>query len=107
MTKAKIVLGEILEEVAESVSLKSSIRKSGPTFFSDKTNLTYYVNVIKSGDHNLSFSRSKRICQELESFLQKQGFDVDKHNRGHAMIHDITSDVIADLINETEQSFRK
>jgi len=104
---SKIVLGEILEKLDESVSLRSSIRKSGPTFFSDKTNLTYYVNVIKSGDHNLSFGRSKGIYQELESFLQEQGFDVDQHNRGHAMIHGITSEVIADLISETETNFKK
>ncbi len=99
----KMVLGEISEKLI--APLRTSIRVAGPTFFSDRTSLTYYVNIRKSGNHNLNFGRSKGRYEEIEIFLQEQGFDVEQHERGYAMLHGLTSNTIAELINSTETNF--
>jgi len=97
------LLGEISELLNEP--LRTSIRKGGPTFFSDKTNLTYYIGYRKSGNHNVSFGRSKEIFDQLSSFLEEKGFDVEQHARGHAIIMGHSAEIIADLINTTESEF--
>lgn len=99
----KTLLGEISELLNEP--LRTSIRKGGPTFFSDKTNLTYYIGYRKSGNHNVSIGRSKDIYEQLRVFLEGQGYDVEQHARGHAMVHGQSVEMLAELINITESKF--
>lgn len=94
------VISELLKN-----PLRTSIRKGGPTFFSDKTNLTYYIGYRKSGNHKLSIGRSKDVYEQLSSFLENQGYAVEQHDRGHAMIHGLSVEELADLINITEANF--
>jgi len=97
------LLGEISEMLKEP--LRTSIRKSGPTFFSDKTNLTYYVGYRKSGNHNLSIGRSKENYDTLKSFLEQNGYDVEQHARGHAIMRGLTSLALSEIINTIESEF--
>ena len=99
----KSLLGEI-SELLES-PLRSSVRKVGPTFFSDKTNLTYYVNLRKSGNHHLNIGRSNKVYDELASYLEPKDVDIEQHPKGYAMIASVTSDMIAELINFIESGF--
>jgi len=97
------LLGEISSLLDEP--LRASTRKGGPTFFSDKTNLTYYIGYRKSGNHNVAIGRSKEIYGELSTFLEEQGYDAEQHARGHAIINGKSIEELADLINITESSF--
>ncbi len=97
------LLGEIFKLLSEP--LKTSIRKAGPTFFSQKTNLTYYIGYRKSGNHNLSIGRSKDIYDQLRVFLEGKGFDVEQDTRGNAVISDLSVEVLSELINVTESEF--
>ena len=97
------LLGEISELLTDP--LRTSIRKGGPTFFSDKTNLTYYIGYRKSGNHNVSIGRSKEIYDQLSAFLEEQGYDVEQHARGHAMVCGQSAESLAELINSTESGF--
>lgn len=99
----QILSGEISELLTEP--LRTSIRKNGPTFFSDKTNLTYYIGYRKSGNHNVSIGRSKEIYEQLSAFLEEQGYDVEQHARGHAMVYGQSAESVAELINVTESNF--
>ena len=99
----KALLGEISELLNEP--LRTSIRKGGPTFFSDKTNLTYYIGYRKSGNHNVSIGRSKDIYDQLSVILEGQGYDVEQHARGHAMVLGQSVEMLAELINITESKF--
>ena len=97
------LLGEISELLSEP--LRTSIRKSGPTFFSDKTNLTYYISYRKSGNHTVGIGRSKEVYDELSAFLDEHGFDVEQGKKGSARIMGITCERLADLINTIESKF--
>ena len=97
------LLGLISEMLNEP--LRTSIRKGGPTFFSDKTNLTYYIAYRKSGNHNVAIGRSNKVYEELKSFLETKDFEVEQHPRGHAVIAGLTPHMIAELINTTETDF--
>jgi len=97
------LLGKISSLLEEP--LRAKIRQGGPTFFSDKTNLTYYIGYRKSGNHNLDIGRSKEIYGELSTFLEEQGYDVEQHTRGYAMINGKSIEELADLLNITESSF--
>ena len=99
----KALLGEISELLKEP--LRASIRKGGPTFFSNKTNLTYYIDYRKSGNHNVAIGRSKEIYEQLSAFLEDQGCDVEQHARGHAMVLGQSPEMLAELINTTESNF--
>jgi hypothetical protein len=103
--KNQSLLGEISELLKKP--LRTSMRKGGPTFFSDKTNLTYYVGYRKSGNHNISLGRSNKIYNELSAFLEEKGFDVEQHARGHAIVMGIDSHRLADLVNVTEAEFNR
>ena len=100
---AERVLGELAGKIRHS--LRSSIRVSGPTFFSDKTELTYYVSIRKSGLHNLDFGRSKDKFEELIAFLSDNNYEAEKHDRGYAMMLGLTTDIIAEVINSIEDRF--
>lgn len=97
------LLGEISELLNDP--LRTSIRKAGPTFFSDKTNLTYYIGYRKSGNHILHVGRSKEVYDELSSFLDEKGYDVEQHTRGHAVIVGLTPSLLSELINIVESEF--
>ncbi len=97
------LLGEISELLGSP--LRTSIRKGGPTFFSDKTKLTYYIGYRKSGNHNVSIGRSKEVYGQLSAFLEEQSYDVEQHSRGHAMVNAQPVEVLAELINITESNF--
>ena len=98
------LLGEISSQL--NSSLRNSIRKTGPTFFSDKTKLTYYINYRKSGKSNLGFGRSKEVYQELSAFLEKHGYDVEQHpKKGHARMLGVSNDMIVEIINAVEAEF--
>lgn len=98
------LLGEISSKI--EISLRSSIRKNGLTFFSDKTKLTYYIGHRKSGKHNLSFGRSKEIYNELSAFLESKSYDVEQNpKKGHARIQAISAELISEVVNVTEAEF--
>ncbi len=98
-----VLLGEIAGLLKQP--FRSSSRKTGPTFFSDKKELTYYVNARKSGNHNLAIGRSKGVYKELSTFLEEKGFDVEQGKKGIAIIHGITSEVVVDVIELIEAEF--
>ena len=95
--------GEISGQLQEP--LRTRIRIGGPTLFSDKTNLTYYVNARKSGEHKLHIGRSKGIFDELSAFLVEKGFAVEQDASGDVHIFGMSPDDIAELINLTEAEF--
>mgnify|MGYP000090620280 CR=1 FL=1 len=98
-----ILLGEISEHL--KYPLRSTSRKGGPTFYSDKKELTYYVGARKSGNHNLSIGRSKGIYSALSTFIAEQGYDVEQAPKGNTRVMGITSISIANIINSIEGSF--
>ncbi len=98
-----ILLGEISDLLKSA--LRTSSRKSGPTFFSDKRELTYYVSARKSGRHNLHIGRSKGIYTELSSFLSENGYDAEHGADGDVRVLGVTSEVIASLIDLVEEQF--
>ena len=98
------LLGEVSELLTEP--LRSSIRKAGPTFFSDKTNLTYYIGYRKSGNHTLHVGRSKESYDALKDFLEGKGFDVEQHTKGYAVLISLTSSMLSEVINAIELSFK-
>jgi hypothetical protein len=98
-----ILLGEISEYL--KFPLRSTSRKGGPTFYSDKKELTYYVGARKSGNHNLSIGRSKGIYNELSTFIAEQGYDVEQAPKGNTRVMGINSTSIANIINSIEGSF--
>lgn len=85
--------------------LRTSIRQGGPTLFSDKTNLTYFINYRKSGNHNLEVGRSNKFFYELKVFLEAKGFEVELHPRGHAILTGLAPKVLSELINTVESEF--
>jgi len=97
-----ILLGEISTLLDQP--LRSSSRKAGPTFFSEKK-LTYYVNARKSGNHHLSFGRSQDIFNDLKAFIESLGYDVEQNNKGSAKVLSINSEAIAEIINAIEKDF--
>ena len=100
-----ILLGEVSDLL--DMPLRSSSRNSGPTFFSEKKDLTYYVNARKSGKHHLSIGRSKGFFEEIKEFLESNGYDVEQSHKGHAKVLSIAIPTIAEVINLIEKSFRE
>ena len=100
----KALLGEISSLL--NSALRTSIRKAGPTFFSDKTNLTYYVGYRTSGNHILGIGRSREIYDELSAFIDKKGFDVEQSPKGYVRTMGVTANRLADLINFIESEFK-
>lgn len=98
-----ILLGKIADLL--HYPLRSSSRKGGPTFFSDKKQLTYYVGARKSGRHNLGIGRSRDVFIELNQFLSSHGYDVEQGKKGGARILGITCEIIAEIINLIESQF--
>jgi hypothetical protein len=97
------LLGMVSELLSEP--LRTSIRSGGPTFFSDKTNLTYYICYRKSGNHNLEVGRSNKVYEELKKFLEVKGFEVELHPRGYAILTGLVPQMLAELINTVELGF--
>jgi len=97
------LLGEISKMLKDP--LRTSIRDSGPTFFSDKSNLTYYVGYRKSGNHNLSIGRCQKNYNALKLLLEQNGYDVEQHERGHGIMVGLTSLVLSEIINIIESEF--
>lgn len=97
------LLGEISELLRDP--LRTSIRQGGPTLFSDKTNLTYYIGYRKSGRHTVAVGRSNKVFDELSDFLEVNGFEVEQHAKGHAVITGLSVEMIAEFINTIESSF--
>lgn len=97
----------LLAEISESLDqpLRTSTRQHGPTFFSDKTNLTYYVNIRKSGAHLLHIGRSSKVFDRLEEFLQPLDLDLERHPKGYAMISGLNAEAIGEVINFIEGGF--
>jgi len=100
----KILLSEITQLLNKP--LRSSIRKQGPTLFSDITNLTYYINSRKSGNHKLAIGRSKGSFNELKLFLEKNGYeDVEQGSKGNVMLLNLPTEILAEVINVIESDF--
>lgn len=98
-----ILLGEVANLL--SSPLRSSSRKGGPTFFSERRQLTYYVQARKSGRHNLSIGRSKDIYSELSQFMISRGYGVEQSPKGGLRVLGINCEVIAEIINLIESEF--
>lgn len=101
----KTLLGEISQLVDDP--LRTSIRANGPTFFSDKTELTYYINYRKSGNHRVEIGRSKEFYSEIKDILDANGFEFEQHDRGHMVVFGLQPDRAAALINLLESQFVK
>lgn len=100
---SQTLLGEVSSLLKEP--LRTSIRKYGPTFFSDKTNLTYYINHRKSGNHQFVVGRSKGNYDELKSFLEEFDYEVEQSKKGHVRLLNLPSTIIAEIINKIEEDF--
>lgn len=98
-----ILLGEIAEML--NFPIRSSSRKGGPTFFSDKKQLTYYIAARKSGRHHLNIGRSRDVFVDLSDFLEQHDYEVEKNRKGGAKILGISCEVIAEIINLIEEKF--
>lgn len=98
------ILGELNLKI--KTPMESSVRNAGPTVFSSKTGLTYYINMRKSGMHNLEFGRSKDKYENLEIYMKSIGFEIEKHEKGYAMINGQSVDSIAEIINKIEDEFK-
>lgn len=98
-----MLVGEVLDLLDNP--LRSTSRIAGPTFFSETKQLTYYLNVRKSGRHILSIGRSKSIYEEIKGFLEDNGFEVEQARRGHAKIIGIGTETVAAIINLIEREF--
>lgn len=98
-----ILLGEVSDLL--DTPLRSSSRVNGPTFFSDNKALTYYVNVRKTGKHNLVIGRSKSIFEDMQSFLSAQGLESEQETTGNIMILGVSVGEIASIINLIEREF--
>lgn len=98
-----MLIGEISDLLEKP--LRSSSRLSGPTFFSEEKQLTYYVNARKSGFHHLAIGRSKDVYQDIKSFLESHGFDVEQGKKGNAKVVSISTETIANIINLIEREF--
>jgi hypothetical protein len=98
-----ILLGEIADLLKHP--LRSTSRLSGPTFYSEKKELTYYVAARKSGNHYLGIGRSKNIHDELSKFLNDKNYDTVQGKKGNVRVLSITSEVIAEIINIIESDF--
>lgn len=102
-TQEHILLGEISDLI--SSPLRSSSRKSGPTFYSDCKDLTYYVSARKSGKHNFHIGRSKKVYKELATFLEGKSYEVGQEKKGGAILLGVSSKRIAEIINVIESEF--
>lgn len=102
-TSDHILLGEISDFLSKP--LRSSSRISGPTFFSNEKQLTYYVNARKSGKHHLSIGRSKDVYEDIKEFLEGNGFDVEQGKKGGAKVMSISTKTIASIIGLIEREF--
>jgi len=102
--KSDHILLATISEFLES-PLKSSSRKTGPTFFSTEKELTYYVNARKSGNHHLHVGRSKDQFSRLEEFLAGHEYDVEKSRKGDVIVMSITNEIIAEVINLIERDY--
>lgn len=98
-----ILVGEISEHLNHP--LRTSPRKTGPTFFSNNKQLTYYIAPRKSGNHNLIIGKSKGIYKQISSFIEDFGYDVEQGPKGSARVMGISSESIANIINAIEKSF--
>ena len=98
-----ILLGKISEHLDSP--LRASSRKSGPTFFSDNKELTYYVIARKSGKHHLAIRRSREVFAKIKNFLESHGYNVDQGKGGNAKVMSISNEVIAEVINTIERDF--
>jgi hypothetical protein len=103
-TQDHILLGKISGYLKKP--MRSSSRISGPTFFSESKNLTYYVNARKSARHNLEIGRSKDIYDKLSKFLESEGYDVERGRKLRAVVKGISLELIAEIINAVENGFR-
>ena len=99
----QLLLGKVSELLIES--LKATLRQGGPTFFSEKRNLTYYICYRVSGKHNLEVGRSNKVYEKLKIFLEEKGFDVILHPRGYAVLTGLEIERLADAINVVEAGF--
>lgn len=97
-------LGEISDLLTHP--LRSTSQLSGPTFYSDKKELTYYIAARKSGNHTLAIGRSKNIFDKLSKFLDDKGYDVEQGGKGNVRILSISCEVIAEIINVIESDFK-
>lgn len=98
-----ILLGEISDLL--EVPLRSSSRMTGPTFFSDDKQLTYYISARKSGRHHLTIGRSQDMYEDIKFFLEEHGFDVEQGRKGVAKVLSIGTETIASIINLIEREF--
>jgi len=98
-----ILLGEISGFLTKP--LRSSSRKTGPTFYSENKKLTYYINASNKGNHNLSIGRSKDMHNELKGFILKLNYDVDLSPKGNTRVKSLDCESIAKIINAIENSF--
>jgi len=97
------LLGEIDSLLDDPIM--TDVRQRGPTFRSDKTKLTYYVNYRKSGKHAFRIGRSQDVYEDIEKLIEEHEFDLGKTSSGELRILGLSSSRIADLINIIESEF--
>jgi len=108
------VSNELLGEIAAliEVPLRSSARQSGPTFFGDATDITYYVNIRKTGKHPMVLNKLKDRTREAELFINDE-LGIPTNHVSHSMSKEmellrctpLTPEGIARLITAIERKF--
>ncbi|NOF44094.1 GIY-YIG nuclease family protein [Vibrio cholerae] len=88
------------------VTLRVTRPNHGLTFFNDDKSLTYYVNLRKSGSHNLCVGKANHI-DVVTKIFESQGFDVLSDKAGYPYVSNVTPEIISDLINLIEASIEK
>lgn len=99
---------QLVGEIAQLIDnpLRSSVRQAGPTFFSDKTNLTYYVNARKCGIHHMGIGRSKDRFDEIDQLLETTDYTVEQETGGAVRLINLSNEMVAGAINYLENKLQ-
>lgn len=103
-TSRESLWNQLVGEIAQLINqpLRSSVRQAGPTFFSDKTDLTYYINARKSGVHNLAIGRSRDRVKEINPIFENADYTIEQESGGSVRVINLTNEMVADVINTLE-----
>ncbi len=80
--------------------------KDGLTIFGSQ--LTFSVRYRKSGAHSLHIGKCKEVFEQLKLFFDAKGFDLKSSpNIQNARVSGVSSEEIANIINDVEAEFKE